>query len=139
MATTTRPELSKSNEYWIERHRYYELRHFCLQYPVWERAYAGLDGLGSKPLDLVHTSATGGVSDPTAKCAEARLFYSERMDMIKRAARETDAELGDYILAGVTEGLSYDRLRAKKGIPCCKNMYYELYRRFFWILNKERN
>ena len=138
MGTTTRPELSKSNEFWIERHRYYELKHFCRQYPIWEKAYEGLDGLSKGHLDLVHTSKTGTVSDPTAKCAEARLFYSERMDMIKRAAQEADAKLGDYILTGVTEGISYDWLRAKLGVPCCKNAYYELYRRFFWILNKER-
>lgn len=28
------PELSEKNPYWIERHRYYELKHFCLQYPI---------------------------------------------------------------------------------------------------------
>lgn len=27
MATTIRPELSEKNPYWIERHRYYELKH----------------------------------------------------------------------------------------------------------------
>ena len=25
------------NPYWIERHRYYELKHFCLQYPIWKK------------------------------------------------------------------------------------------------------
>lgn len=36
MGTTIRPELSEKNPYWIERHRYYELKHFCLQYPIWK-------------------------------------------------------------------------------------------------------
>ena len=40
MATTIRPELSEKNPYWIEKHRYYELKHFCLQYPIWRKAYA---------------------------------------------------------------------------------------------------
>ena len=48
MATTIRPELSEKNPYWIERHRYYELKHFCLQYPIWKKAYAALDGLTLK-------------------------------------------------------------------------------------------
>ena len=39
MGTTIRPELSEKNPYWIERHRYYELKHFCLQYPIWKKAY----------------------------------------------------------------------------------------------------
>ena len=34
MGTTLRAELSEKNPYWIEKHRYYELKHFCLQYPI---------------------------------------------------------------------------------------------------------
>lgn len=33
MGTVIRPETSKKNKYWIPRHRYHELKHFCLQYP----------------------------------------------------------------------------------------------------------
>ena len=39
MATEIRPELSEKNPYWIGKHRYYELKHFCLQYPIWKKAY----------------------------------------------------------------------------------------------------
>lgn len=35
-------------------------------------------------------------------------------------------------------GISYDCLKARLDIPCCKDVYYDLYRRFFWLLNKER-
>lgn len=34
-----KPELSKANRYWISKHRYYELYHFCLQYYEWEKEY----------------------------------------------------------------------------------------------------
>lgn len=37
MGTTLRAELSEKNPYWIEKHRYYELKHFCLQYPIWKK------------------------------------------------------------------------------------------------------
>ena len=37
MSTVIRPELSKNNEYWIPRQRFYELKHFCLQYPSWKK------------------------------------------------------------------------------------------------------
>lgn len=30
MATEIRPELSEKNPYWIGKHRYYELKHFCI-------------------------------------------------------------------------------------------------------------
>lgn len=45
MATEIRPELSEKNPYWIGKHRYYELKHFCLQYPIWKKAYNALLGL----------------------------------------------------------------------------------------------
>lgn len=138
MGTTIRPEVSTKNVYWIERHRYYELKHFCLQYPIWKKAYAGLDGLSKRPADLVLFSKSNNISDPTAKCTEARLFYFERMKMVEQAAIATDAELSSYILKAVTEGISYDHLKARLEIPCCKDTYYNLYRRFFWLLNKER-
>lgn len=139
MGTTIRPELSKKNKYWIERHRYYELKHFCLQYPIWKCAYHSLDGLSKRPTDLMIFSKGMGISDPTSKCAEARAYYLERMEMIEQAAIQTDAELAEYILNGVTEGWSYDILKARLEIPCCKDVYYELYRKFFWILSKKRN
>lgn len=32
MTTKIRADISRKNPYWLERHRYYELKHFCLQY-----------------------------------------------------------------------------------------------------------
>lgn len=138
MATTIRPELSKKNEYWLEKHRYYELKHFCLQYPIWKKAYNALDGLSKRPNDLAIFSQTKGMSDPTAKCAEAMIFYTDRTDMIERVAEKTDSILATYILKAVTEGRSYDYLRINMNIPCGKDVYYNMYRRFFWLLNKVR-
>lgn len=43
MGTTIRPEISKKNRYWIDKHRYYELKYFCLQYPTWKKAHSSLD------------------------------------------------------------------------------------------------
>jgi hypothetical protein len=137
MGTNLRPELSERNKYWLDRHRYYELKHFCLQYPLWKRTYAALEGLENRPFDLSAVSNIG-ISDPTGKCAEARMFFLERMNMVERVAKAADESLAAYILEAVTEGLSYENLRARSGIPCCKDTYYGLYRRFFWLLNRER-
>lgn len=138
MSTTIRPELSKNNKYWIERHRYYELKHFCLQYPIWKKEYTELDGLSKKAENPTPRTKTNSIGDPTGKCAEARTFYSDRIKMLERVAEKTDSELSNYILKGVTEGVSYDYLKARLDIPCCKDTYYDLYRRFFWLLNNER-
>lgn len=137
MGTKIRPELSENNQYWIEKHRYYELKHFCFQYPIWKKAYLALDGLSKRPIELA--ISTNVHSDPTGKCAEARECYLARMNIIEQTAIATDTNLYNYILKGVTEGISYEHLKARLEIPCCKDGYYKLYRRFFWLLNKARN
>ena len=47
-------------------------------------------------------------------------YYAEKIKMVQEAAKMTDKELSSYILKGVTEGLSYEVLRARENIPCCK-------------------
>ena len=59
--------------------------------------------------------------------------------MVEQAAIGADPDLYPYILRGVTEGLSYNALKMKYGIPCCREVYYVAYRRFFWLLSKRRD
>lgn len=138
MSTKIRPELSMKNKYRIDKHRHYELKHFCLQYPAWKQAYASFDdpSISLSMIDGIPTSNLPG--DPTAKRAMMKTYYAEKMHLIEKAAREADRYLCDYILKAVTEELSYTYLKSKMDIPCGKDMYYDRYRRFFWILNKMR-
>ena len=138
MSTTIRAELSERNKYWIEKHRYYELKHFCLQYPLWRKARAALDSLSKRPNNSAAVSRTNKISSPVEKCVEARLFYTDRMELLENVANETDEVMAVYILKAVTEGISYDHLKVRMNVPCCKDTYYELYRRFFWLLSNER-
>ena len=59
MANDIRPEVSQKNPYWIGKHRYYELKHFCLQYPIWKKAYLSLDALSKRPLTFRSLSRAG--------------------------------------------------------------------------------
>lgn len=105
MATEIRPELSEKNPYWIGKHRYYELKHFCLQYPIWKKAYNALLGLSSRPNDLDIFVKSGQVrSDPTARCAESRVSFAKRMELVEQAAIGTDGDLYPYILRGGHRG-----------------------------------
>lgn len=71
MGTTLRAELSEKNPYWIEKHRYYELKHFCLQYPIWKKAYTALDGTNTKTMNLAMRVITNNIDDPTSRYAIA--------------------------------------------------------------------
>lgn len=98
MGTEIRPELSDKNPYWIGKHRYYELKHFCLQYPIWKKAYDALDGLSKRPQDLEVFVKSGQLtSDPTARCAESRLFFADRMELVEQAAIDASPDLYPYI------------------------------------------
>lgn len=136
MGTTLRAKLSEKNPYYIDKHRYYELKHFCLQYPDWKKTYSLFDGY--EPVQNGLGIITSNINDTTAKYGIAREYYSRRIEMVERTTRNTDNVLAPYILQGVTEGYSYDILKARLDIPCCKDTYYELYRRFFWLLDIER-
>lgn len=138
MTTRIRPELSLKNKYHIDKHRHYELKHFCLQYPEWKKAYSEFDNEGM-PLSMIERVPTSNLpGDPTAKRAMIKTHYAERMRLIEQTAAEADQYISDYILKAVTENLSYTYLKSKLEIPCSKDMYYDRYRRFFWLLDKER-
>ena len=138
MATLIRAEISKKNEYWIDKHRHYELKHFCLQYPTWKKEYItlGVPTIATSILDKLPSGNT--IADPTAEYAMRRLYYAERIDLIEKIAKEADKYLYEYILRAVTEGLSYTYLKSRLDIPCGKDMFYDRYRRFFWLLSKAR-
>lgn len=138
MGTNIRAVLSPNNKYWIDKHRYYELKHFCLQYPQWRKFYKAIDGLIFPTATMDGTPRGKTVSDFTAKQAVAKAYYADKIDMVEKAAEQADKDLASYILKAVTEGLSYTHLKSKLEIPCGKDMYYDRYRKFFWILSELR-
>lgn len=139
MATKVRPEVSERNPYFIERERYYELKHFCRQYPIWKKAYRSLDGLSRRPADLEQFVRSGKTGDPTARCAEARAAYATKIEMVEKCAKEASPDLYKYIMSYTTKGDAYSVLKMRDHIPCCKDVFYDVVRRFFWLLSKERD
>ena len=139
MGTNIRPEISEKNKYYIDKHRYYELKHFCLQYPLWRKAYNTVDGYSTSTINRIAISKTNKINDPVLRLAEARLYFYDRMKMVETAAETADPFLATYILMAVTEGRSYVNLKARFDMPCSKDVYYDAYRRFFWLLSKARN
>lgn len=140
MATVIRPEISEKNKYYIDKHRYYELKHFCLQYKEWKKAYELCNDSIIFTTSLDNSSFGANTpSDLTAKYAIRQAEYASKIRMIEQAAMEADEFLYRYILKAVTEGLAYTYLKTSMDIPCGKDMYYDRYRRFFWLLSNARN
>ena len=135
MSTTIRPDISKNNEYWIGKHRYYELKHFCMQYPEWKKLYLAEDGLVRASTDPRRTNFP---KSPTELSVYKRLYFLDRMKMLETVATETHQILGNYILDAVIRNKSYDTVQACIDVPVSRNEYYKLYRRFFYILDRHR-
>lgn len=133
MSTSIRSTISKRNKYWIPKHRYLELRHFCLQYPEWKRDLREYSWRSSGVI-----SQGNEWSDPTSKAAERRERANRSVAMVEKCAKASSNELWAYLLKAVTQDLSYVALRMIDEIPCGRDMYYECYRRFFWLLDKSR-
>ena len=138
MTTVISPELSKKNKYHIPKHRYYELKHFCLQYNDWKKAYSEIEYLRSSTYDNAIFRREDEISNPTYELAEQKLLYFEKMKVIEQTAIATDPELSSYILKAVTNEVTYVHLKSKLNIPCGRGTYYDRYRRFFWLLDKAK-
>lgn len=82
MATTIRPELSEKNPYWIEKHRYYELKHFCLQYPIWQKQYSLISNTRSNEAYSLTPIANQSFYDSTGETAVDRTYYSLRIFLL---------------------------------------------------------
>lgn len=139
MATVIRAKISPRNKYYIDKHRYYELKHFCLQYNEWKKSYALCNESIIFTSSLENLPSNNNPSDLTAKYAIKRATYGKRIKLIEEVAEKSDEFLYPYIMKAVTEGLSYTYLKTKLEMPCSRDTYYDRYRRFFWLLSQERN
>ena len=129
-------ELSKKSKYYIPKERRLELAHFCMQYPDWvNKRVHSLFKVGYSYADQsgVHQAEA---KDATFEAASNVIYLSFCMDVVEKTARETDPVIGDYIFQAAIRGVSYDKLSAYTQIPCCRNEFYELYRKFFWLLDQ---
>ena len=132
--------VSRRNPYKLEKHRYYELKHFCLQYPEWKKNYLALDGYAKPNFnDLGIFSSKDEHRSPTEQCAIARERYLRKMEIVEQSCMYADPDLKSYILEAVTKARSYEYLYMMLEIPCSRDMYYDRYRRFFWFLNRLRD
>lgn len=139
MGTDIRAEISQKSPYWIPKHRYYELKHFCLQYPEWRHELQNIDGLERRH-DLVRLDKNDGrVSKPTEVYAEARLYFEKRINMVVHSANKATNDIfANALVQAVTNGWSYEQTASRGLVNCGKEVWYAAYRRFFWILDKTR-
>ncbi len=112
-----------TTEYSIGKHRFYELRHFCLQYPEWKALYSTLDGWG--------TESGINEGDTTSRDGIRRADLKRNMEMIEETCRDIGGEYTEMLLSYVTTG---GKLRLKAS----QKDFWLYYRKFFWVLSGKR-
>lgn len=112
--------------YELSRHRYLELKHYCLQYPEWKILYSELaaKGLGKGFKQ----------ENPTATTAVKLADYKLNIELIEKTAYDADPEFSSYILRSVTEDISFSQLN----LPCEKEIFVLFRMKFYWLLSQRK-
>lgn len=129
--------LSTKNPYYLTKHRFYEVYHYAMQYQEWKDEYRTTEQtMRGIAYDGVKVKSSGN-GDALERVAIRLTELSEKIEMLEAVAKETDKDLSEYILRGVTdEQVTYNYLSMVLHIPCSRNTYYSLRRKFYWLLSK---
>lgn len=133
------PDIRPINEtkYNISKHRFLELYHFCMQYQEWKEELKYLVDT-VKGIDCSTEIKGSGTGNATEQLVIRRSELRKKCELIEQTAIETDPDIYQYLLKGVTAGYaSYKYLKEVLGIPCGKDMYYNRRRKFYWLLSKK--
>ena len=125
---------TKRKDYWISQNRYYELKHFCMQYPEWQKELLVLSG-SETPSGIVRTSDKD-ISDPTGDKACRAADLMRRIEMVDRLCKAADSRFYGYIFKAVVYSVPYESF--KDEISCSESIFYDRYKKFFYLLDKER-
>jgi len=129
--------LSTKNPYYLTKHRFYEVYHYAMQYQEWKDEYRTTEQtMRGIAYDGVKVKSSGS-GDALERVAIRLAELSEKIEMLEAVAKETDKDLSEYILRGATdEQVTYNYLSMVLHIPCSRNTYYSLRRKFYWLLSK---
>lgn len=124
-----------SSKYYVPEQVYLTVVHFCRQYPLW-KAELEMTPNTQKAIDYSRDAVqTSNQFDQTAEIAMDRKMIADKKEIVENTAREVAGVFAEWLLLGVGHGLTYYQL-VDKGIPCGKDMYYDIRRKFYYVLSK---
>lgn len=130
-------DLRLQGKYDIGRNRYRELKAFCLQYDEKKRKLKQLYSLSAVPPEV---SVMGGEpGKPTEKKALKAIQLKADVELIEKclqAAIGDDVGLLEPLKKNITLGIGFDSLGY---VPCSVRPFYRCRKKFFYLLDKEKN
>lgn len=124
-------------KYGISENRFMELYHFCMQYGEWKNELNNCLYLHGVKYDAKASNKT--IGSITEETAIRKHELKRKCELIEETAKEVDEILYKYILKAVTnKGITYAYLKTVMDIPCGKDMYYNLRRKFYCLLEQKK-
>lgn len=130
--------LSESNQYYLPKHTYLTCIHYALQYRDWIALLnTERDTRGAIRYDKDHVQ-TSGDYDSTSETAIRIIGMTDRVSKVDQCIELAceDKEMEKWLRLGVCYGFTIYQLM-DEGMPCGKNMYYNLRQRFYYELSKK--
>ena len=127
----------KLDKYNISPKRYKELCGFCEQYPDWKKELGQYSIIKSPIMDDM-PKAPNHNSDNTGNMAVLRCEMETKCTLIEETAIETSEEFAEYLIKAVCYEVPVNYLIAYEQMPLGKTAFYELRRKFFCFLDKNK-
>ncbi len=130
--------LSRKNKYFIPKEDYLTAIHYSLRYPIWKEE---LDSMADTSKALTYDTdpvQTSGDYDSTFEAAVriAESDNAKKIKLIDDTISLTAKGLDNFLRLGVCYGLTFEQLKSK-GMPCERDMYYEIRRHYYFELSKQ--
>ena len=127
---------SKRSKFFVPKEDYITAIHWCHRYPLWVAELKLLPDTNRSIAyenDRVQNSAR---SDITADIAIRIKELERKIELLEDTAKKIDKDLKDYIILGVTQGLTVFQL-LQRGMPCNKNEYIKKRQQFYYEISKK--
>lgn len=125
----------KTSKYYVPEEVYKTTVHFCRQYPLWvSELKADPDASNAIDYSKEHVQ-TSNQYDPTSEIAIRRASIASKKKLVDEVAHSIAGSMDKWLLLGIGNGLTYFQLQ-QMGVPCGKDMYYNMRQRFYFELSK---
>ena len=129
---------SRKNKYYIPKEDYLTAIHYSLRYPIWKQE---IDSMADTAQAIRYDKEKIQSSGDYDSTFEAAVMLTEsaiakKVQLIDDTIEQVSKGMDNWIRLGVCYGLTFDQLKVK-GMPCERDLYYEIRRHYYYELSKQ--
>lgn len=122
----------------MTKEQYLSAKYFSLRYNEWKLEYADLCDTSRAITYSDMPNGSMSTESPVELAAIRLEAIGSNIRLIEQTAEEAAGGLYPYLLKAVTnEGITFNALKMLEDIPCERDMYYRIRRKFYYLLSKK--